>query len=152
MVTGGSATDVVVDVIGLVIDGGGLRTVVAVEDVDVVDERELSVSGAVAEGGDVGRGTLEDAESSPEPPLGRNQDWVDVTLDLGDGPRTYRRDTNTMPNWAGSCWYYLNYLDPTRRDVVVDPALEAYWMGPGHNAQTAQKTVEKPDHRSAAAE
>ena len=76
----------------------------------------------------------EDAQSSPEPPLGRNQDWVDVTLDLGDGPRTYRRDTNTMPNWAGSCWYYLNYLDPTRRDVVVDPALEAYWMGPGHNA------------------
>lgn len=76
----------------------------------------------------------QDAQSSPEPPLGRNQDWVDVTLDLGDGPRTYRRDTNTMPNWAGSCWYYLNYLDPTRRDVVVDPALEAYWMGPGHNA------------------
>jgi leucyl-tRNA synthetase len=76
----------------------------------------------------------EDAQSSPEPPLGRNEDWVNVTLDLGDGPRTYRRDTNTMPNWAGSCWYYLNYLDPTSRDVVVDPALEAYWMGPGHNA------------------
>ncbi|WP_298456666.1 leucine--tRNA ligase [uncultured Cellulomonas sp.] len=75
----------------------------------------------------------EDAASSPEPPLGRNDDWVAVTLDLGDGPRTYRRDTNTMPNWAGSCWYYLNYLDPTSRDVVVDPALEAYWMGPHHN-------------------
>jgi leucyl-tRNA synthetase len=59
---------------------------------------------------------------------------VHVTLDLGDGPRTYRRDTNTMPNWAGSCWYYLNYLDPTSRDVVVDPALEGYWMGPHHNA------------------
>ncbi|MGO1318028.1 MAG: class I tRNA ligase family protein, partial [Cellulomonadaceae bacterium] len=54
----------------------------------------------------------DDADSSPEPPLGRNEDWVHVTLDLGDGPKTYRRDTNTMPNWAGSCWYYLRYLDP----------------------------------------
>lgn len=75
----------------------------------------------------------EDADSTPEPPLGRNTDWVDVTLDLGDGPRTYRRDTNTMPNWAGSCWYYLNYLDPGRRETVVDPVLERYWMGPEHN-------------------
>ncbi|HEY3437522.1 MAG TPA: leucine--tRNA ligase [Actinotalea sp.] len=76
----------------------------------------------------------DDAHSTPEPPLGRNLDWVDVELDLGDGPRRYRRDTNTMPNWAGSCWYYLNYLDPSRRDVVVDPELERYWMGPHHNA------------------
>lgn len=76
----------------------------------------------------------DDATSTPEPPLGRNEDWVQVTLDLGDGPRTYRRDTNTMPNWAGSCWYYLNYLDPGHRDVVVDPALERYWLGPEHNA------------------
>jgi leucyl-tRNA synthetase len=75
----------------------------------------------------------QDAQSTPEPPLGRNEDWVRVTLDLGDGPREYRRDTNTMPNWAGSCWYYLNYLDPGRRDVVVDPGLERYWMGAGHN-------------------
>ena len=75
----------------------------------------------------------DDAHSTPEPPLGRNEEWVNVTLDLGDGPRQYRRDTNTMPNWAGSCWYYLNYLDPGRRDVVVDPGLEAYWMGPDHN-------------------
>lgn len=77
----------------------------------------------------------DDAGSTPEPPLGRNTDWVQVTLDLGDGPRTYRRDTNTMPNWAGSCWYYLNYLDPGERDVVVDPELERYWMGPAHNGQ-----------------
>ncbi|MDO8108133.1 leucine--tRNA ligase [Isoptericola sp. b441] len=75
----------------------------------------------------------DDAGSEPEPPLGRNTDWVNVTLDLGDGPKVYRRDTNTMPNWAGSCWYYLNYLDPGRRDVVVDPELERYWMGAGHD-------------------
>jgi len=80
----------------------------------------------------------DDADSSPEAPLGRNAEWVNVTLDLGDGPRHYRRDTNTMPNWAGSCWYYLRYLDPRWEggdgDVVVDPDLERYWLGPQHNA------------------
>ncbi len=75
----------------------------------------------------------DDADSSPEPPLGRNEDWVAVTLDLGDGPRTYRRDTNTMPNWAGSCWYYLRYLDPASQDVLVDPVLEKFWLAPGHS-------------------
>ena len=76
----------------------------------------------------------QDAQSSPEPPLGRNEDWVTVTLDLGDGPREYRRDTNTMPNWAGSCWYYLRYLDPTNADAAVSAELEKYWLGPDHNA------------------
>ncbi|MDR1118049.1 MAG: leucine--tRNA ligase, partial [Bifidobacteriaceae bacterium] len=72
----------------------------------------------------------EDASAEPETPLARNQDWVNVTLDLGDGPKAYRRDTNTMPNWAGSCWYYLRYLDPKEADRVVDPAEEDYWMAP----------------------
>jgi len=80
----------------------------------------------------------DDADSSPEPPLGRNDDWVTVTLDLGDGPREYRRETNTMPNWAGSCWYYLRYLDPHNdgpsATVPVDASLDSYWMGPNHNA------------------
>ena len=40
------------------------------------------------------------------------QDWVEVELDLGDGPKRYTRETNTMPQWAGSCWYELRYLDP----------------------------------------
>ncbi|WP_273654308.1 leucine--tRNA ligase [Cellulomonas fimi] len=79
----------------------------------------------------------DDAQSSPEAPLGRNDEWVTLTLDLGDGPKQYRRDTNTMPNWAGSCWYYLRYLDPTNDQQLVDPALERYWMGPGHGAQPA---------------
>jgi leucyl-tRNA synthetase len=74
----------------------------------------------------------EDAASEPEPPLSRVQEWVDVELDLGDGrgTRRFRRETNTMPNWAGSCWYYLRYLDPENADAIVDPANEAYWMGP----------------------
>ncbi|MEE1795832.1 leucine--tRNA ligase [Streptomyces sp. BE308] len=74
----------------------------------------------------------EDADTKPEPPLSRNADWVNVTLDLGDGngPKKYRRETNTMPNWAGSCWYELRYLDPNNDRQLVDPAIEQYWMGP----------------------
>ncbi|MFF8842895.1 leucine--tRNA ligase [Streptomyces sp. NPDC015127] len=72
----------------------------------------------------------DDADTQPETPLSRNEDWVDVTLDLGDGPKKYRRETNTMPNWAGSCWYELRYLDPHNSEKLVDPAVEQYWMGP----------------------
>ncbi len=72
----------------------------------------------------------EDPDALPEPPLARADDWVHVTLDLGDGPRTYRRETTTMPQWAGSCWYELRYLDPDNSEAFVDPEIEAYWMGP----------------------
>ncbi|MFJ7332396.1 leucine--tRNA ligase [Streptomyces sp. NPDC101110] len=74
----------------------------------------------------------DDADTQPETPLSRNEDWVNVTLDLGDGrgPRPYRRETNTMPNWAGSCWYELRYLDPHNSEKLVDPEIEQYWMGP----------------------
>ncbi|MET9804848.1 leucine--tRNA ligase [Streptomyces sp. NPDC006368] len=72
----------------------------------------------------------DDADTRPETPLSRNEDWVNVTLDLGDGPKKYRRETNTMPNWAGSCWYQLRYLDPRNGDKLVDPEIEQYWMGP----------------------
>jgi leucyl-tRNA synthetase len=71
-----------------------------------------------------------DADSIPEPPLGRLTDWVEVELDLGDGPKKYHRETNTMPQWAGSCWYELRYLDPTNADALIDPSIEHYWMGP----------------------
>ncbi|MFI6872754.1 leucine--tRNA ligase [Streptomyces sp. NPDC050400] len=80
----------------------------------------------------------EDADTEPETPLSRNEDWVNVTLDLGDGrgPRKYRRETNTMPNWAGSCWYELRYLDPHNDEKLVDPAVEQYWMGPREGMPT----------------
>ncbi|MFJ8430583.1 leucine--tRNA ligase [Kitasatospora sp. NPDC094019] len=71
-----------------------------------------------------------DSTSTPKTPLSRNEDWVNVELDLGDGVKTYRRETNTMPNWAGSCWYELRYIDPSNREQVVDPANERYWLGP----------------------
>ncbi|MEU1798545.1 leucine--tRNA ligase [Streptomyces californicus] len=80
----------------------------------------------------------DDASAQPETPLSRNADWVNVTLDLGDGagPRSYRRETNTMPNWAGSCWYELRYLDPNNDRQLVDPAIEQYWMGPREGQPT----------------
>ena len=72
----------------------------------------------------------DDADTTPVAPLSRNEDWVNLTLDLGDGPQRYRRETNTMPNWAGSCWYELRYLDPTNDRAMVDPQIEQHWMGP----------------------
>lgn len=80
----------------------------------------------------------DDADTQPETPLSRNADWVNVTLDLGDGagPKKYRRETNTMPNWAGSCWYELRYLDPNNSEKLVDPAIEEYWMGPREGQPT----------------
>ncbi|TFV79169.1 leucine--tRNA ligase [Blastococcus sp. CT_GayMR19] len=72
----------------------------------------------------------DDADSAPEPPLSRATEWTTVELDLGDGPKKYRRETNTMPNWAGSCWYHLRYLDPSDDTQMVDPELERYWLGP----------------------
>ncbi len=72
----------------------------------------------------------DDEFSNPESPLDRLDWWMDVELDLGDGPKHYRRDSNVMPQWAGSCWYELRYLDPTNENAFVDPAVEQYWMGP----------------------
>ncbi|GIJ49902.1 leucine--tRNA ligase [Virgisporangium aliadipatigenens] len=72
----------------------------------------------------------DDADTEPETPLSRKSDWVNVTLDLGDGPKQYRRETNTMPQWAGSCWYELRYLDPRDESSMVDIDNERYWMGP----------------------
>jgi leucyl-tRNA synthetase len=61
----------------------------------------------------------------PEPPLGKSPDeWLYVEL---DGKR-YRRETNTMPQWAGSCWYYLRFIDPRNDQVFCDPEKERAWM------------------------
>jgi leucyl-tRNA synthetase len=72
----------------------------------------------------------DDAMSNPESPLDRLDWWTSVELDLGDGPKRYRRDTNVMPQWAGSCWYELRYCDPANDRALVDPDVERYWMGP----------------------
>jgi len=62
---------------------------------------------------------------TPDPPLSRSpSEWLFVEH---DGKR-YRRETNTMPQWAGSCWYYLRFLDPRNSDRFIDPAIEKSWM------------------------
>jgi len=62
---------------------------------------------------------------TPEPPLEKApEDWLYVTI---DGHR-YKRETNTMPQWAGSCWYFLRFLDPKNVRAMVDPQVEKAWM------------------------
>lgn len=72
----------------------------------------------------------EDASSEPSPPLSKATDWVNVELDLGDGLQHYARDTNVMPQWAGSSWYELRYADPDNAEAFCDKENEAYWLGP----------------------
>jgi leucyl-tRNA synthetase len=82
-----------------------------------VDERELPVN----------LPSLTDFKpgDTPDPPLSRSgPEWLFVEL---DGKR-YRRETNTMPQWAGSCWYFLRFLDPTNDRQFVDPEIEKAWM------------------------
>lgn len=57
-------------------------------------------------------------------PLSRATDWLQVEVNGQKG----LRETNTMPQWAGSCWYYLRYLDPTNNDMLVDPEIEKEWL------------------------
>ncbi|CAM5719254.1 Leucine--tRNA ligase OS=Streptomyces antimycoticus OX=68175 GN=leuS PE=3 SV=1 [Streptomyces antimycoticus] len=67
----------------------------------------------------------------PETPLSRNADWVNVALDLGDGrARPYRRETNTMPNWARFLLVRAALPGPANSERLVDPETERYWMGP----------------------
>jgi leucyl-tRNA synthetase len=65
----------------------------------------------------------DDPNTEPEPPLSRATEWLKVADGL-------TRETNTMPQWAGSCWYELRYLDPANHERFVDPEVERYWMGP----------------------
>ena len=71
---------------------------------------------------------MEDFKPSGDPrgPLVKAQDWIHYS-------DRYTRETNTMPQWAGSCWYYLRYLDPHNDREFVSPEAERYWMGSGGN-------------------
>ena len=64
--------------------------------------------------------------ASGEPPLARAESWV-KTIDPSSGASAWR-ETNTMPQWAGSCWYYLRFIDPKNDKALVDPEKERYWM------------------------
>ena len=56
-----------------------------------------------------------------EPPLARAKEWVSL-------PNGSRRETNTMPQWAGSCWYFLRYMDPHNDQAFIAPEVEQYWL------------------------
>jgi leucyl-tRNA synthetase len=66
----------------------------------------------------------DDPDAMPAPPLSRATDWVNVARSKD----RYRRDVNTMPQWAGSCWYYLRFIDPHNPDLFCNPDAERYWM------------------------
>ena len=70
----------------------------------------------------------DDPAAPPSPPLGKASDWLNVDCPTCGAPA--RRELNTMPQWAGSCWYYLRYLDPDNDEDFCDPEIEKYWMGP----------------------
>jgi leucyl-tRNA synthetase len=63
---------------------------------------------------------------SGEPPLARAKDWLHLVDPKTGQPAV--RETNTMPQWAGSCWYYLRFIDPHNPDAPWDRAEEQYWM------------------------
>ncbi|HCD31914.1 MAG TPA: leucine--tRNA ligase, partial [Phycisphaerales bacterium] len=66
-----------------------------------------------------------DPNAAPQPPLGRaGEDWLKVAMD----GQTYTRETNSMPQWAGSCWYFLRFLDPKNTEAFASSEAEQYWM------------------------
>ncbi|MBP7934719.1 MAG: leucine--tRNA ligase [Phycisphaerae bacterium] len=110
-----------------------------------LDESELPVELPSIE--DYRPQVSDDPDALPVPPLGRAADWVHVRgyvtpegnvkmLKPGQTPppglveRQFRRELNTMPQWAGSCWYYLRYQDNHNDQAMVDSVVENYWMAP----------------------
>ncbi|MDG2200605.1 MAG: leucine--tRNA ligase [Phycisphaerales bacterium] len=76
----------------------------------------------------------------PTPLLGKAVDWITTTAGAAGVPGNelppdapVRREANTMPGWAGSCWYHLRYCDPGNEDRFVSSEAESYWLGPENN-------------------
>lgn len=104
----------------------------------------------------------QDVNSEPDLPLGRAKTWKQIvgaivgdrvhvledarvgdSVDIGGKEyraRAFRRETNTMPNWAGSCWYYFRYFDTTNESAFVGKEVERYWSGA--DATTNQGAVD----------
>jgi leucyl-tRNA synthetase len=92
--------------------------------VRAVDESELPVELPPME--DFKPTATDDPDAPPRPPLARaDASWRIVEK---DGKR-YERELNTMPQWAGSCWYYLRFIDNQNDGAFADPSRESYWMG-----------------------
>jgi leucyl-tRNA synthetase len=114
-------------------------------DVYALDESELPVE--LPEIADYRPQASDDPEAPPAPPLGRAAEWAAVRgyitdegsvitvtpnkpAPAGAEVREFRRELNTMPQWAGSCWYYLRYLDSENNRSLVASEIEQYWMVP----------------------
>jgi len=69
----------------------------------------------------------DDPDAPPAPPLAKAEQWVNTTCPACGAAA--KREVNTMPQWAGSCWYYLRFIDPTCEDGPFSPEAERYWMG-----------------------
>ncbi|MDR3317383.1 MAG: leucine--tRNA ligase [Puniceicoccales bacterium] len=85
-----------------------------------------------------------------ESPLVHAKQWLNVFVNLSTGEIGTEaqegfvsaiRETNTMPQWAGSCWYYLRYMSPNCGSALVDPAAEAYWKSPDFYIGGAEHAV-----------
>jgi len=93
--------------------------------VRAVDEKDLPVELPALD--DFRPRGSDDPDAPPQPALSRaDEGWKGVKLD----GKIYQRELNTMPQWAGSCWYYLRYLDPRNSERLVSPRTERYWMAP----------------------
>ncbi len=114
-------------------------------DVYALDESELPIE--LPDIDDFSPAASDDPAAPPQPPLGRATDWVNVEgfvtesgsvklvrpgvpLPKDAAVRRFRRELNTMPQWAGSCWYYLRYIDNRNDRALIDPEHERYWMAP----------------------
>jgi leucyl-tRNA synthetase len=84
---------------------------------------------------------LEDYKPSgtPDPLLNKATDWVNL-------PNGFTRETNTMPQWAGSCWYYLRYCDPSNKDRFISKEAEQYWSGKGASTGMVDLYVGGTEH------
>jgi leucyl-tRNA synthetase len=81
----------------------------------------------------------DDPDAPPQPPLGRAGEWTKTSCPVCGGPA--QRELNTMPQWAGSCWYYLRFLDPANDKAFCDPKVERYWMKGRAKGDTRQAAM-----------
>ncbi len=90
-------------------------------------ERDLPLT--LPEMDDFSPTTSENPDAPPAPPLGKATEWVHTKCPSCGGPA--ERELNTMPQWAGSCWYYLRFCDTRNNEKFCDPRAEQYWMHDG---------------------
>jgi leucyl-tRNA synthetase len=118
--------------------------IVHCEKCGVVALREDQLPLELPEMADFTPASSSDPEALPQPPLGKAADWVNTVCPNCGSPA--KRELNTMPQWAGSCWYYLRYLDPKNDKRFCDPKIEKYWMrGPAQGDLESQISNLKSD-------